>query len=95
VLKRPEIRRMHGLSMEDVNIFLDALALAVEPVGLNYLWRPQLNDPADEMVLETALNAGADALVTFNLRDFSAAAKRFRLRLFTPAECLSVLENNL
>jgi len=86
---------MHGLSMDGVDNFLDALALLVEPVDLHYLWRPQLNDPADEMVLETALNARADALVTFNLRDFSAAAKRFGLHLLTPAECLSVLENNL
>lgn len=92
VLKRPEIRRMHGLSETDVDTFLDALAILVEPVSMNYLWRPQLCDPKDEMVLETALNAGADALVTFNQRDFRPASERFALRLLLPAECLALLE---
>ena len=29
------------------------------PVDIAYLWRPQLKDPADEMVLEAAANASA------------------------------------
>ena len=45
------------------------------------------------MVLETALNASADALVTFNQRDFLPAAQHFRLRLLSPAACLALLEN--
>ncbi|HEY2106460.1 MAG TPA: hypothetical protein VGH29_11780, partial [Candidatus Binataceae bacterium] len=34
-----------------------------------------------EMVLETAVNGRADALVTFNLRDFAPAASRFGIEL--------------
>ena len=90
VLKRPEIRLRHGISIENIDILLDTLAAHVEPVHLNYLWRPQLRDPNDEMVLETALNAAADALVTFNIKDFAAAAKRFTLKLVTPAECIKL-----
>ena len=37
---------------------LDALAAVVEPVILRFYWRPQLKDPNDEMVLETAVNGG-------------------------------------
>jgi putative PIN family toxin of toxin-antitoxin system len=92
MLRRAEIRGLHGLSDAQIEDFLDALAVLMEPVNMNYLWRPQLNDPKDEMVLEIALNAGADALVTFNLRDFRAAAQRFALRLLTPADCLAMLE---
>lgn len=92
VLKRQDIQRMHGLSGIEVDRFLDALAILVEPVSMNYLWRPQLRDPKDEMVLETALNAGADALVTFNQRDFQPAADNFRLRLLLPAACLLLME---
>lgn len=88
VLKRPEIRLRHGIALEDLDVVLDTLAAHVEPVHLNYLWRTQLRDPNDEMVLETALNARADALVTFNTRDFAEAAKRFALRLLTPSECI-------
>ena len=69
---------------------MDTLAAHVEPVHLSYLWRPQLRDPNDEMVLETALNAAADALVTFNTKDFADAASRFSLKLVTPAECIKL-----
>ena len=88
VIKRPEIRLRHGISLEHLDIVLDTLAAHVEPVHLSYLWRPQLRDPNDEMVLETALNAAADALITFNIKDFADAATRFSLKLATPAECI-------
>jgi putative PIN family toxin of toxin-antitoxin system len=90
VLKRPEIRLRHGISMEELDCVLDTLAAHVEPVHLNYLWRPQLRDPKDEMVLETALNGVADTLVTFNTKDFADAAGRFSLKLVTPAECIKL-----
>jgi predicted nucleic acid-binding protein len=48
----------------------------------------QLRDPSDEMILEAAINGRADALVTFNVRDFAAAAARFRLAVRRPAELL-------
>nr|VFJ59800.1 MAG: PIN domain-containing protein [Candidatus Kentron sp. DK]VFJ64125.1 MAG: PIN domain-containing protein [Candidatus Kentron sp. DK] len=83
VRKRPEhlaVGRRTG-SMTDA--FLDALCLLIEPVSIHYLWRPQLRDPADEMVLETALNGCADALITLNVKDFLVAT-RFRLPVATP-----------
>ena len=50
-------------------------------------WRPQLRDPADEMVLETALTGRADALVTLNVNDF-APASHFRLPVLQPGAFL-------
>ena len=53
---------------------------------------------ASHALLRHALNrrlrllAGAEALVTFNRRDFLSAAARFALPLWTPAECLTLLE---
>ncbi|MEY4978092.1 MAG: hypothetical protein RLZZ352_362 [Pseudomonadota bacterium] len=84
VLKRPEQLLVGGRSPAMVDAFLDALCLYVEPVHLHYLWRPQTRDAADEMVLETALNGGAYALVTLNTADFAKASARFNLRLLTP-----------
>lgn len=45
-----------------------------EPVELTNLWRPYLRDADDEMVLPTAILGRADMLLTFNVRDFAAAA---------------------
>ena len=90
VLKRPEHLAIGHRSIAMVDAFLDGLTLRVEPVHLFYLWRPQLRDPADEMVLETALNGRAEALVTFNVDDF-ASARRFALPVLTPASFLQQL----
>ncbi|WP_299067077.1 putative toxin-antitoxin system toxin component, PIN family [Accumulibacter sp.] len=90
VLHRPEQLAASGRSAGQTEAFLDALCLRVEPVHLHYLWRPQLRDPADEMVLETALNGRADALISLNVGDFAAAA-RFRLPVLTPGAFLRQL----
>ena len=90
VLKRPEQLAASGRSVLMTDAFLDALCLCGEAVHLHYLWRPQLRDPADEMVLETALNGRADVLVSMNIRDF-ATAGRFRLKVATPGAFLRQL----
>ena len=78
-----------GMSRSEVTMLLDALARMVTPTDIRFLWRPQLRDPDDEMVLELAVNGGADAIVTFNSRDFGAAAGRFGIALLTPGEALA------
>ena len=77
-----------GLAPDDVAVFLDALASIIEPVPIHFLWRPQLHDPGDEMVLEAAVNAAADALLSFNLRHFHRAAERFGLHVSQPGPFL-------
>lgn len=53
--------------------------------------RPQLHDPADELVLEAAVNASAQALLTFNLKHFTVAAEKFRLQVVQPGTFLRSL----
>lgn len=94
VLKRPEHLAAGGRTERTTDAFLDALCLLVEPVDLFYLWRPQCRDPADDMVLETALNGCAGTLVTLNTDDFAAAA-RFRLPVWTPGQFLKALNEEI
>ena len=86
VLKRPEHLAAIGVSWEDVDTVLSAMAAVIEPVRLQFLWRPQLKDPGDEMVLETAVNGQADRLVTFNLRHLGRAASKFGITAYPPGE---------
>ncbi len=88
VLKRPEQRLAHGLEPEDIDEFLGEFAALVEPVEVHFLWRPQTRDANDEMVLEAAINGRADALVTYNVTDFTSAGKRFGIPIVTPADLL-------
>jgi putative PIN family toxin of toxin-antitoxin system len=84
VLKREE----HGLPAQYVDGFLAELALSILPVEIRFIWRPQLTDTDDEMVLEAAINGQAEAIVTHNRRDFERAAHRFGIEVLTPAELL-------
>jgi putative PIN family toxin of toxin-antitoxin system len=88
VLKRPEQLAASHLSLADVDTALDALASLIEPVETHLIWRPQLPDPDDEMVLEAAINGHTDALVTYNIAHFRVGATRFGVRLARPAEIL-------
>ena len=65
---------------------LDELASVGKRVELVIHTRPMLPDPNDEMVLETAINGRADAIVTFNDRDFRPVAARFRCSVLRPGQ---------
>ena len=84
VLKRSQ----HNLPEQHVDGFLAELALLIRPVEIRYLWRPQLSDADDEMVLEAAINGQADAIVTHNKRDFAQAAAKFGIAVRSPADAL-------
>jgi predicted nucleic acid-binding protein len=69
-----------------VDVYVTALIALAEPVETHFLWRPQLRDPGDEMVLETAVNGRTDALVTFNVRDFGSVPAMFGIDILLPRE---------
>lgn len=89
VLRRPEQRLAHGLTPEAMDEFLAELAALVEPVDIHFLWRPQVRDPSDEMVLEAAINGRADALVTYNVKHFAAPGDRFGIPILRPEDLLA------
>lgn len=77
-----------GLKAQEVVQFVDTVITLTEPITTCFLWRPQLNDPNDEMVLEAAVNGRADALVTFNTRHFGKAPERFGIETLLPSEAI-------
>jgi putative PIN family toxin of toxin-antitoxin system len=88
ICARPEHWTAAGLTEAQALTFVDGVVGLAEPVVMRFLWRPQLGDPNDEMVLETAVNGKADAIVTFNIRDFAGAPKRFGIELLKPIDAL-------
>lgn len=83
-----EHRMAAGLDLRETGIFVDAVIAMCEPVETHYMWRPQLRDPGDELVLEAAVNGQAVAIVTFNRRDFEPANALFNIELLLPADAV-------
>jgi putative PIN family toxin of toxin-antitoxin system len=86
VLTRAEHLAAASVPREAVIEALDALAARIEPAEPHFSWRPLLGDPDDEMVLEAAVNGGAEAIVTFEVGTFRDAAASFGIDVLTPAQ---------
>jgi putative PIN family toxin of toxin-antitoxin system len=93
VMTRQEHLAVSRLSVRDLEDLLDAVAATVEPVWLDFLWRPVLIDADDDMVLETAVNGQANSIATFNRRHFVSVRKQFGIDVLSPAEAVTQLEN--
>jgi predicted nucleic acid-binding protein len=76
VIEYEDVLRRDGmvpLSSAEVDDVLDYICASGLRQQVHFLWRPKLSDVCDDMVLEAAFNGQCDAIITWNLRDFSAA----------------------
>lgn len=92
VAKRLQGERI-GLSVAEIDDVIDYVCAVAHHHEISFLWRPVLKDIRDEMVLELAVNAGCDYIVTHNVRDF-ATANQFEVDVVTPQTMLEILEGN-
>jgi len=89
VLSRSELFAGSALSAEERADVFDGLMNRCRWVEVFYAWRPNLPDEADNHLIELAVAAQADAIVTRNLRDLVRGELRFpSLRVLTPEQCL-------
>ncbi|KJV10147.1 hypothetical protein VZ95_06860 [Elstera litoralis] len=88
VMTRPEHLARARLSRNDVTEILDAMTLYIERVPLWFSIRPATKDANDDMVLETAVNGRADALITENIEDFKEGALRYGIQVLKPSAAL-------
>jgi hypothetical protein len=72
-----------------IKLDTDVVVAAMRSPRTHFLWRPQLRDPNDEMVLEAAVNRRADALVTSNTRDFGTVPLQFGVDVLLPREAIT------
>ena len=77
-----------AITEQDIGNFVDFICKIGHHQEIFFLWRPFLPDPTDDHVLEVAVAAGCDAIVTYNKRDFKGI-ERFGLRVLDPRKFLS------
>ena len=87
ILEYEEVLTRHKkalqITQEDIKSFLGFLVNQSERIKVYYLWRPYLKDPKDDMVLEVAVSAGVEFIVTHNIKDFGGT-ERFGIQVVTP-----------
>jgi predicted nucleic acid-binding protein len=83
-------RKLSDARWQRIKPVLGNLLTKAEFVIVYYSWRPATPDPADEHIVDCAMNANA-TVVTFNVRDFRNAQKTLGLRVNTPVELLAEL----
>jgi putative PIN family toxin of toxin-antitoxin system len=76
-----------GMSVADVADIIDYLCSVARLREIHFLWRPMLRDPGDDLVLELAVEAECDAIITHNIKDF-AGAENFGVKAITPGAFL-------
>ena len=91
ILQYEEIAKRHarslGLTYQDIDEILDYFCSVAEHHDIFYLWRPCLPDPDDDMLLELAVEAECDEIITYNTRDFRGT-EQFGIGVSTPLELL-------
>ena len=79
------------VSDSDIEDFVDYFCAVGIKTKIFYLWRPYLKDQFDDHVLELAISAGAERVVTYNKRDF-LRAEDLGIKIQTPKEFLAEME---
>lgn len=79
-----------NLSTSQINQLLDYLCMAGNLHEVFFLWRPIIGDPEDDMILELAVKAQCDYIVTYNKRDFEGL-QRFDIALADAREILQII----
>jgi putative PIN family toxin of toxin-antitoxin system len=79
-----------GFTEENVRDIIDYICSVAVRQQIFFLWRPASRDPGDDMVLELAVAANCEAIITHNVRDFDRA-RLFGLRVLSPGAFVNEL----
>ena len=78
-----------NLNSSDLNDILDFICSVSNHHEINFVWRPFLKDPKDDLVLELAVKANCEYIITFNKKDFHGIQK-FGIKALTPYEYFQI-----
>ena len=94
VLEYEDVIQRHreevGFSNDDISIFIDSICSMAKHHKIYFIWRPTLSDPNDELLLELAVSANCQYIVTHNTKDFKGTEK-FDVKAITPKEFSQII----
>ena len=87
VLARKKSLDNLNLSKEEVEDFLDLIALLSQKHSIYFLLRPNLPDEKDNIFVECAFASNSEYLITSNIKDFkNSELGKFNYKLITPSQ---------
>ncbi|HRG45370.1 MAG TPA: putative toxin-antitoxin system toxin component, PIN family [Leptospiraceae bacterium] len=84
-------RKELGLSLLEIDKFLDYIKLVSVPHKIFFLWRPFLKDKYDDMILELSFKSNSQYIITFNVKDFSNMKSVFKCQTIKPGDFLDII----
>jgi len=82
--RKKNMRHYSHLDRDEIVGFIDDFCHISYHQKIHFIWRPFLKDANDDMVLEVAVNASANAIITFNPKDFVGVREKFGIDILTP-----------
>lgn len=77
-----------GFTLDDIDSLVDSLcAVSRRHERVYFSWRPFLSDKKDDFILDLAVKAGCDTIVTYNKADFRNV-EQFGIRVLDPRQFL-------
>lgn len=86
VMKRKKIQELTPLSLKKQNELFEAYLSTCKWNEIYYIWRPNLQDENDNFIVELAVASGAEAIITYNVKDFKSAELIFKHKIITPED---------
>jgi len=74
----------------ELDIVIDNICALANRHNVFYLWRPLLRDPGDDFILELAIKARCDYIVTYNKQDFEGV-DAFGIQVVDAREFLEII----
>lgn len=92
VLARSEIFWNARLSESERTALFEIFMSKASWTEIYFVWRPNLRDNADNHLVDLAVAAGAERIVTNNVRDFVDGELKFdHIRVITPGKLIEEL----
>jgi predicted nucleic acid-binding protein len=98
VLARSDLFENCRLNQAERSELLDIYIAQTDWVRIYFGWRPNLRDEGDNHLIELAVAAGANLIITRNVRDFKNMELSFpRIRIITPEDFLreNIIKENM
>jgi putative PIN family toxin of toxin-antitoxin system len=88
ILKRSSLEL--GLSFPDIDAIIRGICSISNQRQIFYVWRPTSTDPDDDFLIDLAVKAQAEFLVTYNQRNLQPA-ERFGIKVVSPKQFLQFI----